>query len=515
MSRLNPQPGERLNRSKQITFTFDGKKVKGFEGDTIASALYAAGRRTFGRSFKYHRPRGLMCVSGQCPNCICSVDGAPGARACTEPAREGLQVEHVNALPSLEFDAMRATDLFGGPFTPPGFYYKTFIRPRRWWPLYEKILRNAAGLGKLRHSQPEREWRTEYRRRHADVLVVGGGIAGLNAAIAASELGADTVLVDDGPEPGGQQLMQGDPQPMRELAQRARDAGVEILERASALGAFDGLVPVWQGDTMHQVRAARQIYATGAIEQPLVFAGNDLPGVMLSGGARRLAALYAVSPGRRAVLATTSDRGLEAATALWANGVQIVAVADLRPELSAAGHELRRAGVPVFPGHTIVEARGKKQVEQAVLAPAGDSAHPDEHEFDCDLVLVSGGTIPAASLLLQGGAMSAYDANRGHFALSRAARRRLRRRRGHRGPHRRDGGHLRRAGRPRGRALPRPRRGRHRLPHHGDPRPALRRAGARRRPRPCGQRQRARQVLCLLLRGRDQQGRPSVRRRGL
>ena len=154
MSRLAPQPGERINRSKLITFTFDGKPVTAFEGDTIGSALYAAGQRTFSRSFKYHRRRGLMCVAGQCPNCICAVDGAPGARACTEPARDGIQVTHVNALPSLEFDAMRVTDIAGGPFTPPGFYYKTFIRPRKLWPLYEKILRNAAGLGKLREEQP-------------------------------------------------------------------------------------------------------------------------------------------------------------------------------------------------------------------------------------------------------------------------------------------------------------------------------------------------------------------------
>ena len=340
------------------------------------------------------------------------MDGAPGARACTEPVREGIEVKHVNALPSLEFDAMRATDLVGGAFTPPGFYYKTFIRPRKLWPLYEKILRNAAGLGKLRHSQPEREWRTEYRRRHADVLVVGGGIAGLNAAIAASELGADTVLVDEGPEPGGQQLVSGG---LAELVSRARGAGVEIIDRGSALGAFDGLVPVWQGDTMHQIRAAKHVYATGTIEQPLVFAGNDLPGVMLTGGARRLASLYAVSPGRRAVVATTSDRGLQAAQALRDIGVEIVAVADLRPELNEAALDLRRAGVPVFAGHTVIEARGKKQVEQAVLAPVGGG---DDHEFATDLVLVSGGAIPASSLLLQAGAQSAYDERRGHFALS-------------------------------------------------------------------------------------------------
>ena len=225
MSRLPPRDGERIDRERELSFSFDGKDVKGLEGDTIGSALFAAGRRTFSRSFKYHRRRGLMCCAGQCPNCLVQVDGAPGVRACTEPLREGMRVEHMNASPSLEFDAMRATDLFGGPFTPPGFYYKTFIRPRRLWPLYEKVLRHAAGLGKLRKDQEEREWRTEYRRRHADVLVVGGGAAGLSAAIAAAELGADVVLADEGAEPGGRLLAEGHHARARELADRAREAG--------------------------------------------------------------------------------------------------------------------------------------------------------------------------------------------------------------------------------------------------------------------------------------------------
>jgi len=399
VSRLPNQPGELINRGKAIRFTFDGKAVEAYEGDTVGSALYAGGLRTFSRSFKYHRRRGLLCCAGQCPNCIVAVDGAPGVRACIEPVREGMRVEHLNAQPGLELDVMRATDIVGGPFTRPGFYYKTFIRPRKLWPLYEKVLRHAAGLGVLRKRQSEREWRTEYRRRHADVLVIGGGTAGIGAAKAAAASGADVVLVDEGPVPI---------EPI---------AGVEILGRASALGYFDGIVPVWQGDTLHQVRARNHVFATGAIEQPLVFAGNDLPGVMLSGGAVRLAQLYAVSPGTRAVVATTSDRGLDAAAKLLDAGVQIAAVADLRVNRTARARQLAERGIEVLIGHTILEARGGKTVEGAVLGPIGVEGGSVERTFECDLAVVSGGFAPATSLLLQAGARTRYDAARGCFVL--------------------------------------------------------------------------------------------------
>jgi sarcosine oxidase subunit alpha len=417
MTRLPEQRGERIDRGAEISFTFDGKNVAALEGDTIGSALFASGQRTFSRSFKYHRPRGLLCCAGQCPNCLVQVDDAPGVRACTEPVREGMRVEHMNASPSLHFDVMRATDLVGGPFTPPGFYYKTFIRPRRFWPLYEKVLRHAAGLGKLRRSQPEREWRTEYRRRHADVLVIGGGAAGLNAAAVAAELGADVVLADEGPEPGGRLLAEGGVGYARELVDRARQAGVEILANAPALGTFDGLVPVWQGDTLHQVRASRQIHATGAIEQPLLFPGNDLPGVMLSGGARRLVSMYAVQPGTRAVVATVDDRGLHAALALVDAGVEIVCVADLR-ENGSAGPKgaLQRLGVEVVNGATVLEARGRGHVSSVVVGPPGSTGA--ERSFGVDLLVVSGGSAPATSLAAQAGAKTAYDEERGYFTLA-------------------------------------------------------------------------------------------------
>ena len=414
MSRLAPQPGERIRRDRPVTFTFDGRPVTGYEGDTIVSALYAEGRRTFSRSFKYHRPRGELCGCGQCSNSLMQIGDRPGVRGCAELIRPGLAVAHQNARPGLDFDVMRATDVVGGPFTPPGFYYKTFIRPRRLWPLYEKVLRHAAGLGRLPKRREERTWRTEYRRRHCDVLVTGGGIAGLAAALRAAELGADVVLCDDDVEPGGALLAEGGHERARALAARAHEAGVEILSGAAALGFYDGLVPVWQGDILHQVRARRHVAATGTLEQPLVFPDNDLPGVMLAGGARRLAALYAVKPGEAAIVATTGDRGLDAALALQAAGVRVLAVADLRPDAGggALAERVRAAGIELLPAATIVRARGGKAVTGALLGriDARGVADPASvREYECDLVAVSGGAVPATSLLLQGGARARYD----------------------------------------------------------------------------------------------------------
>ena len=242
--RLEPQQGERIDRSREVTFSFHGATVHGFEGDTLASALFAEGQRIFSRSFKYHRPRGLLCCRGSCPNCMVQVDGTPNVRSCVTPIREGARVEAQNVWGSLDHDLLAITDKIGGPFTPVGFYYRTMIRPRRAWPLYEKFLRNVAGLGKV-DKHAGRAHRYDVEHRHAEVLVVGGGDSGLAAAREAAAEGKQTVLVDNGPDP-------------------IEIEGVETVQ-GTALGVFEGgLVPVDGGLVLYRYRAGNVVVAAGA-----------------------------------------------------------------------------------------------------------------------------------------------------------------------------------------------------------------------------------------------------------
>lgn len=368
--RLAPQPGERIDRNAPVEFTFDGATVRGFEGDTIASALFGEGQRVFSRSFKYHRPRGLLCCKGTCPNCMLRVDGVPNVRSCVTPIRAGARVEPQNVWGSLDHDLLSVTDKIGGPFTPVGFYYRTMIRPRRAWPLYEKFLRSVAGLGKVdAHGTRSRRYDVEHRR--AELLVVGGGASGQAAAREAAADGKHVVLIDDGPE-------------ALELE------GVETVH-GTAIGIYEGgLVPVDSGSVLYRYRAERVVVAAGAVEQPLIFPGNDLVGVVLPEAVRRLVGRFSLEPGRRAVVISADDGGLETVPFLERAGTDVAEVVDLREarvrEIGTRGRAGRLAAVEL-----------------------------DGRKVACDLLVMSGGRQPAYALLSHAGGRVEYDRARGIF----------------------------------------------------------------------------------------------------
>jgi sarcosine oxidase subunit alpha len=367
--RLPPQPGERIDRGRPVGFFFHRARVTGFEGDSIASALFGEGQRIFSRSFKYHRPRGLLCCRGTCPNCMVRVDGVPNVRSCVTPLREGQRVEAQNVWGSLDFDFLSVTDKVGGPFTPVGFYYRTMIRPRRAWPLYEKFLRSVAGLGKVdEHRGRTQRYDVEHRR--AEVLVIGGGRAGLEAARRHAAESRHVVLVDS--DPAGE------------------EPGVELV-RGTAIGIYEGgLVPVDAGTVLYRFRAERVVVAAGGIEQPLVFPGNDLVGVMLPSAVRRLVGRWSLKPGTRAVVVSADDRGLDTAALLERAGTQVAGAVDLRES-------------------------GVRQIAAKGRGGRLHSVELDGRKVECDLLVTSGGRQPAYALLAHAGGRVEYDHARGIF----------------------------------------------------------------------------------------------------
>ena len=421
--RLPASNGEAIDRNQTFSFSFDGKEYSAYLGDTIGSALAANGVTTLSRSFKYHRPRGLMCASGNCPNCLVQVGDEMSVRACTRAVEPGMVVVHQNAWPSLGHDIMAATQM-GGPFLPVGFYYKTFIRPQAMWPLYEKFLRQAAGLGKLNPDTPPGEYVKQYL--HADVVVVGAGRSGVEAATAAAGLGAKVLLLDDQPAPGGRLRYQSARNPdelQQVLDQLAKHPTVEHYADTTVLGWWeDNWLAAMQDNRLYKIRAKAVVIATGADEQPLVFDNNDLPGVMLGSAAQRLIHLYGVRPGQKAVVVTTNDNGWEVAADLLAAGISIEGVVDARSGAASKQLEAVTAtGVTVYSGYTIQCAEGRGHVQQAIIAPISADGSVDEsgrERLDCDLIAISVGATPANRLLHQAGAQIDYLPDAGQFVVA-------------------------------------------------------------------------------------------------
>ena len=426
-NRLGAQPGEIIDRSRTFSFTFDGRSYTAHPGDSVASALAAGGVRVFSRSFKYHRPRGLLCCAGQCPNCLVQVGDEPNVRACTRPAEAGMAVTHQNAWPSLDADLMSLTEL-GDRFLPVGFYYKTFIHPRAFWPLYETFLRHAAGLGVLNTAaQPSAAHGAsdDYAKqfRFADVVVAGGGPAGVSAALAAAEHGAQVLLCDENPRLGGHLRFSHDPGPLAELrAAVERQPNLTGLAECTVLGWYeDNWLAAQQHGHLIKIRAQTLVVATGAYEQPLVFDHNDVPGVMLAGAAQRLLKLYGVLPGRRAMVVTANDDGWEVAADLLAAGASVAAIVDERTREACTSplRDTLSGQAPVFWQHTLAAAHGSSWVTGGRVVPVADAAVSGAGQsLACDLILISVAWAPAAELAYQAGAKLVFDEARGELRAS-------------------------------------------------------------------------------------------------
>jgi len=346
--------GGRIDRSAPLAFTFDGRRYTGYRGDTLASALLANGVRLVGRSFKYHRRRGIFGAGAEEPNALVRVGAGPRAEPNLKATRvalyDGLQAQSQNRWPSLGLDAGALINAASKLF-PAGFYYKTFMWPGSWWMLYERFIRRAAGLGRA-PLDPDPD---HYDRRYAfcDVLVVGAGPAGLMAALTAARAGARVILVDDALAPGGSlaastaTIEQADPMAFvsRVREELASNAKVRVLDRTTAFGYYDdnmvvaverrtGDAPAPAAHCVRQrvwwIRAGEVVLATGAIERPLPFENNDLPGVMLASAARTYALQHGVRLGDRAVLFTNNDSAYEALEPMLEAGTNVVAVVDAR-----------------------------------------------------------------------------------------------------------------------------------------------------------------------------------------
>ncbi|MFO7663372.1 MAG: 2Fe-2S iron-sulfur cluster-binding protein [Chloroflexota bacterium] len=424
--RLPPTLNEEIDRDSPIQFRFNGKTYPALQGDSIASALAASGVKVFSRSFKYHRPRGLMCCAGHCPNCLVQVGSEPNVRACIRPVEADMYVKSQNTWPSLEHDLMSLTAI-GSRLTPAGFYYKAFIYPPALWPTYEKILRRLAGLGVIdpQDTPPPNEYHKEYR--HTEVAVIGGGPAGLSAAISAAEQGLRVLLIDENPSLGGHLLYttHHDPETFESLVGSvAQHPGITILNNTVVLGVYEDnwLAAMTTGnERLVKIRAQTVIYATGAYEQPLVFTNNDLPGIMLGSAVERLLHRYRVVAGSQAVVVTANDDGYKVAADLHAAGVDIAAIAEIRPKsIGETAHQelVALSNTPVYFGFTILRADGRNQVRKVTLVPideVGNIDHTHTLEIACDLVVVSVGWSPANGLLYQAGGRMTYDRFRAEF----------------------------------------------------------------------------------------------------
>jgi sarcosine oxidase subunit alpha len=419
--------GGRIDRDRALEFTLEGKALSGFAGDTLASALLANDIRLVGRSFKYHRPRGFMAAGVEEPNGLFTLGSGgrttPNVAATVTELYQGLAAQRQNGSPSVDFDLMAINSLFA-PLLGAGFYYKTFMGPRQGsWMFYEPFIRRAAGLGRARHEPDPDRYETCYK--HADVAVIGAGPAGLAAARAAGACGARVVLLEQDSLLGGA-LLSSRTDEVQETLRRDMERAieelptVEILRRTTALGLYDGnmlalVTRVANGqpdpnrgeplEVITTLNAKAIIFATGAIERPLLFGDNDRPGVMLASAAQSYLNRYAVAVGRRVVVATNNDTAWYCAADLAHGGAEVTVV-DQRLNIDATLRQLaEQSRLRVVTGTVVTRALGRRQVV-GVRTVALDAA--PERTLACDLLCMSGGWSGAVHLTSHNGAKPVY-----------------------------------------------------------------------------------------------------------
>jgi sarcosine oxidase, subunit alpha len=423
MSQRNPkQAGEWLNRSKVINFTFEGEAYTAFEGDTISSALWAAGQKVLGRSFKYHRARGVLSFANHDVNILMTDGLDTNMRADVLQVQEGMNLHAVNTKGGVKKDKNRIIDKLS-PFLPVGFYYKAFHKPRWLFPFWENMIRKAAGLGVTNFNYPRITKRKLHT--HCDLLVVGAGAAGLSAAIEAASAGLDVVLIDENKQAGGSlSYDRGGNDTSTEhlddlLKKVASLPNITLKTGAYAAGYYpDNLIPIVEAGGITKVRAKTVIVASGAFEQPPVFRYNDLPGIMLGSAAQRLLYRYGVRPFNKGIVFTANDYGYRVALDLLEAGSEVLALIDLRSGINTDLHalELAKRGVKIYAGHCVYEALAtsdKSSVRGAVICAYDDknNAAQTENSFtiDCDGIAICAGWAPAAALLYQAGTAMRFD----------------------------------------------------------------------------------------------------------
>jgi len=430
-----PTGGTAIDRSRALAFEYDGRRYEGYAGDTLASALLANGVHLVARSFKYHRPRGIFSAGIEEPSALVQLArGArtePNTRATVVELYEGLSARSQNCWPSVRFDAGAIANTLS-PLLPAGFYYKTFMWPPtpKWWLRYERFIRGAAGMGRAA-SEPDPD-RYEHQFAHCDVLVIGGGPAGLAAAHAAAASGARVIVCHQSTGfasglAGSDATIAGRP-PVRWAEETLADlralANVTLLTRTTALGYYDdNLVAAVERVTEHLavppshlprqrlwlIRARAVVLASGAIERGLGYGNNDLPGTLLASAAQAYVTRYGVGLGRRAVLFTNNDAAYASALALHAGGIPIGRIVDSRADehlRSALPERARSIGLSIMPASVVVQARGRLRVSGVDVAPRGGGT---AKRIDCDVLLVSGGCSPAVHLFSHARGTLRYD----------------------------------------------------------------------------------------------------------